>query len=82
MPIVLRRGGFRFGFFAADAGEPPHVHVSRQSNEAKYWLDPISLQRNRGFATHELTRIEKILQAEQQMLIEAWHDYFGRGQGA
>ena len=36
MPIVLRIGPYRFGFFASDIDEPPHVHVKRERFEAKF----------------------------------------------
>ena len=43
MPVVLRVNGYKFFFYEADvANEPPHVHVSKEGNEAKFWLDPIS----------------------------------------
>ena len=29
--------------------EPPHIHVERDDNIAKFWLDPVRLQRSDGF---------------------------------
>ena len=43
MPTVLRVGAYRFFFYSADAGEPPHIHVGRDDNVAKFWLDPLRL---------------------------------------
>ena len=40
MPTVLRRGPYRFFFYSSDRAEPPHVHVERDENLAKFWLDP------------------------------------------
>ena len=77
MPAVLREGPYRFFFYAADRGEPVHVHVVRDRQKAKFWLDPISLVRNKGFAEHELRRIREILSDHQHELIRGWHDYFG-----
>ncbi|MCB0425687.1 MAG: DUF4160 domain-containing protein, partial [Mangrovimonas sp.] len=54
MPTVLRVGPYRFFFFAGDRLEPPHVHVSRDDSEAKYWLDPIRFQSSSGFSRKEL----------------------------
>lgn len=45
MPVVLRINGYRFGFYEADLNEPPHVHVRKAGNEAKYWINPIELSR-------------------------------------
>lgn len=48
MPTVLRLGPHRFFFYAGDRDEPPHVHVEREDKIAKFWLDPIRLQKSGG----------------------------------
>ncbi|MBI3823057.1 MAG: DUF4160 domain-containing protein [Planctomycetes bacterium] len=77
MPTVLRHGPYGFVFFSSDQNEPPHIHVKRDRAIAKYWLEPVSLAKNRGFKQPELKRIAKLIERYQQRLIEAWHDYFG-----
>jgi hypothetical protein len=77
MPTVLRDGPFSFIFFSSDRGEPPHIHVSRDRQIAKFWLDPVTLAKNRGFAEHELKRIERLVVQQRDLLLEAWHEYFG-----
>jgi hypothetical protein len=59
MPTVLRDGPYRFYFYAGDRDEPPHVHVEPDECEAKYWLDPVRLQRSHGFSVKELRTVEK-----------------------
>ena len=54
MPTVLRDRPDRFFFDSGDRDEPPHVHVERDDCEAKFWLDPVRLERSRGFAGREL----------------------------
>jgi hypothetical protein len=76
MPTVLRAGPYRFFFYAGDRDEPPHVHVERDDKVAKFWLDPLRLQSNKGFARAELRRVQQLLSEHQQELIEAWHEYF------
>jgi hypothetical protein len=76
MPTVLRAGPYRVYFFSNERGEPPHVHVDREGLTAKYWLDPIALARNRGFAAWELGRIRSILEGHRIRLLEAWHGFF------
>ena len=62
MPTVLRIGPYRFFFFASDREEPPHVHVERDDAVAKYWLDPVRLQRGVGFDRVELRRIHRLVE--------------------
>jgi len=76
MPTVLRVGPYRFFFYAGDRDEPAHVHVEHDDKLAKFWLDPIRLQSNRGFSRAEIGRIQRLLSDYQQQLIEAWHEYF------
>jgi len=77
MPTVLRVGPYRFFFYAGDRDEPPHVHVERDDKIAKFWLDPIRLQRSGGFNRAEVIRIQNIVSENQGELLEAWNDYFG-----
>ena len=76
MPTVLKTGPYSFIFFSSDHGEPAHIHVKRDRQLAKYWLDPIVLEKNRGFKDHELGQIAKLVAEHQSLLLEAWHDYF------
>ncbi|HEY7219561.1 MAG TPA: DUF4160 domain-containing protein [Candidatus Binatia bacterium] len=76
MPTVLRSGPYRFFFYAGDRDEPVHVHIEREDKIAKFWLDPIRLQRSGGFSRGEIGRIEKIISANRHRLLEAWNEYF------
>ncbi len=77
MPTVLRSGPYRFYFYSHEPNEPPHVHVDRDNDSAKFWIEPVGLVRNLGFNGHELRTIEKIIRDKQSELLEAWHDWFG-----
>jgi hypothetical protein len=57
--------------------EPPHVHVDRDAFSAKFWLDPVALAYNLGYAARELRRIEALVSEHKSELLEAWHGYFG-----
>ncbi len=72
MPVVLRVKGYRFWFYEADLNEPPHIHVGKEGNEAKYWMMPMALARSKGFRTHELNEIERILVEYNEDIMEAW----------
>jgi len=77
VPTVLRSGPYRFFFYSADRDEPPHVHVEREESKAKFWLDPVRLERSRGFGRTELRRVESLVGEKAALLRRAWHDYFG-----
>jgi hypothetical protein len=57
MPTVLRVGPYRFFFYASDRAEPAHIHVEREDNRAKFWLDPVRLQEGGGYRAGELRRV-------------------------
>jgi len=57
MPVVLRVQGYKFWFYMADVVEPPHVHVGKDGNEAKFWLKPVKVAREGRFVSSSgLTR--------------------------
>jgi hypothetical protein len=76
MPTVLVEGSYHFIFFSSDWGEPPHIHVKHDRKIAKYWLEPVVLEKNRGYKIYELNRIRHLIENNQQLLLEAWNDYF------
>ncbi len=76
MPTVLRVGPFRFFFYAGDGGEPPHVHVERDDAEAKFWLDPVRLERSRGFRRQEINRVRNLVEEHREQLLEGWNAFF------
>ena len=74
MPVVLRVNGYKFFFYEADvANEPPHVHVTKEGNEAKFWLDPIRVGREGRFRKSDLRTIERIIEDNLQFLLNAWN---------
>jgi hypothetical protein len=75
MPSI-RIGPYRVSFYSSDEHEPKHVHVVRDQKQVKFWLDPIRLAKNKGFAAHELTRIERLLEHLRDERSQAWDDYF------
>ena len=77
MPTVFRSGPFRFFFYAGDGGEPPHVHVERDVCEAKFWLDPVRLERSHGFPAKEINRLAELIEQHDSELLEKWNEFFG-----
>ena len=77
MPTVLRSGPYRFFFYSSDKDEPPHVHVERDANRAKFWLDPVRLFDSGGFGRVEINRLRTLVVANESVLMGAWHEFFG-----
>lgn len=77
MPTVLRVRGYRFFFYANEAGEPAHVHVQRERMLAKFWLQPVLLANSGGFSAHEPKKLVGLVEAHEQALVEAWNEFFG-----
>jgi hypothetical protein len=76
MPTALRIGPYRFFFYANDGIEAEHIHVRRDENVAKFWLDPIRLEKSAGFGKAELRNIQESVREHQTELLKAWHEYF------
>lgn len=77
MPTVLRIGSYRFFFYAGDGGEPPHIHVEQDDSEAKFWLEPVRLERSHGFNAKEIKRIQSLVEQHRESLLESWYEFFG-----
>ncbi|MBL0173284.1 MAG: DUF4160 domain-containing protein [Gemmatimonadaceae bacterium] len=67
---------YRFFFYAGDRAEPTHVHVERDANRAKVWLNPVRLQDSGGFPPAELARILMMVREHEAVLQRRWDDYF------
>jgi hypothetical protein len=75
MPTVLRVGPYRFHFYSDERGEPAHIHVRTSGGECKFWLDPITLAKNRGLAAHVVRSIERLVYEHQDFLKEKYDEY-------
>jgi len=78
MPTVLRVDGYRFFFVSLDRSEPPHTHVRRENKVAKFWLDPVVLERAGGFSRVEINKILRLVQEHREHILEKWYEFFGR----
>jgi len=76
MPTVLRTRGYRFFFFSSDWREPVHVHVEKADSYAKFWLEPVALARSRGFRSHELTELARLVAENRALFQEKWNEHF------
>jgi hypothetical protein len=76
VPAPLRVGGYRFFFYSLEDREPPHIHVAHAGRYAKFWLDPVTLASNRGFRSHELTVIRRLVIENGDLFLEKWNACF------
>jgi len=76
MPTILHEGPYRFFFYANDRDEPPHIHVEHENKKAKFWLTPVRLERSGGFNRSEISRIRKLVEENQEVLLRGWNEYF------
>ncbi len=77
MPAILRIDGYRFFFWSDEAREPPHIHVAKAGNYAKFWLRPVALADSIGYNSRELTRLRRLVETHAALFEEKWHEYFG-----
>jgi hypothetical protein len=77
MPTILIIGAYRFFFYANENDEPHHIHVQRERLLAKFWLQPVSMARSKGFSAQELNKLLGLVEANQHTFMEAWDDFFG-----
>ncbi len=76
MPTILRIGPYRFFFYAGDRDEPPHIHVERDDNKAKFWLEPVRLENSGGFGRNEINRIQRLVEDNRTEMLGRWNEYF------
>jgi hypothetical protein len=69
-------GPYRMYFYSHEPNEPPHIHVDRDNQSAKFWLDPVALALNLGFRPSELRRIHRLVVENRNLLSEKWHERF------
>ena len=78
MPTVLDIEGFRFFFYSANRNEPPHIHIRKAGQEAKFWLNPIRPTRLGRFKQRDMQRMIKTLEDNQDYILEQWNEQFNR----
>ena len=57
-------------------GTSRHVHVMRDNRVAKFWLDPVRIERSGGLRRSEIRQVQRIIKENQGVLLEAWDFYF------
>jgi len=52
------------------------MHIERDEKIAKFWLEPVRLQRSGGFNRMNIKQMHSMVVEHQEQLREAWHEYF------
>ena len=53
------------------------IHVERENNLAKFWLAPVRLAWSAGYNRVEILRVQKMIEKNHEIIVEAWNEYFG-----
>ena len=69
-------GLIAFSFTQVTETNRPTSTFERDDSEAKFWLDPIRLERSHGFSRKEINQIQAIVTRSQQGLLDQWNEYF------
>ena len=81
MPKVFEWKGYKF-FFFSNENEPLercHIHVRKDENVAKFWLNPIiALASSWGMTSKELKVLEKIIEENQETIRSKWNEHFSK----
>ena len=79
VPTIHRLGPYRFFFYSdenRETFEPPHIHVERDDNKAKFWLEPVRLENSGGFGRNEINRIQRLVEDNRTEMLGRWNEYF------
>ena len=45
---------------------------------AKFWLEPLALERAGGFSRVELNALARIVEEHREQFVRSWYEFFGR----
>lgn len=80
VPTVFIEGQFAFRFYSSDASERVHVHVVKDADEAKFWVDRVALVTNYGLSRADLQKVRAIILRRRQEIITCWERHFHENQ--
>jgi hypothetical protein len=77
-PSIFREKGYRF-YFLSNEEDRIHVHVSCESGEAKFWLEPIiSMATYYKLNSKRLNEIQSIIEEHKDEIVQQWRKHFGQ----
>ena len=79
MPTLLVKYGLRFFFFSDENKfKPPHIHVEKGGRTAIFWLEPVSMQKNRRMKPKELAEASKIIVEYRKEFLRKYNEFHGK----
>ncbi|HXU35237.1 MAG TPA: DUF4160 domain-containing protein [Blastocatellia bacterium] len=54
------------------------MHVATPDGECKFWMEPITLARNRRVSPHVVRQIERLVFENQILLRDTYNEYHNR----
>ena len=77
-PSVFREKGYRF-YFLSNEEDRIHIHVTCESGEAKFWLQPIvALATYYNLNPKKLIEIQGIVEEHKDEITQKWRKHFGK----
>ncbi len=77
-PSVFREKGYRF-YFLSNEEDRIHIHVTCETGEAKFWLEPIvSLATYHNLNPKKLNEIQGIVEEHRDEIVQEWRKHFGK----
>ena len=77
-PSIFREKGYRF-YFLSNEEDRIHIHVTSESGEAKFWLEPIiSLATFHNLNRKNLGEIQRIIEEHRDEIVQAWRKHFSK----
>jgi hypothetical protein len=75
MPTIIRVKGYRLYFVSFDGSEPIHVHVRKDNQNAKVWIDSMAFAWSQ-FKAHENPDVLRIVLENERLIREKWYEHF------
>lgn len=75
---VLRIGQYRSSSYLLTAVSRHTCTYDAKTWSAKFWLDPVALERAGGMSRAELNAVAKLINEHRDSLLEQWYEFFGR----
>lgn len=75
MPVVLRVGGFAFGFYSDDH-VPPHVHVRYSGGKVVMEIESERIRRVARMNASDIAHPRRLVRTHRDELLAAWAEHF------